>query len=358
MIVDGVGGIFKMIQGGPSWVHRYNAMDLENASTFTTPIKNLVTNLEVLGSPLRQKELVDAVLKKTLEHSHSVLDAMVIYGEVTEENLPAEKASATARVEALRGNFTSLCSAISTSATECAAMDKVSESVDHLDKKFLYDPRTRPYELSTTASESEVFKYLGIPETWCEEHDLTSYSFSNKLVAQWNLYVKKWKEPPKGSHFTPSQVNDFWLDMESESKELADIALLNWAAPINAAGTERVFSIVTAMDQPHRAGMKEETFLQTLYLRGNRRSVVALATDAALDVTLAKGGTMDTKNLVSTKRERANETALERLHAKASSNPKRRVIMGGDGGLYYPENADESSEAGDFDDLADAEGDD
>jgi hypothetical protein len=77
-------------------------------------LHNVNADALMLGNAVKQKELVDAVLKS----NHT--DAMVTYryrdGGTFRPSLC---------LEALRGKFTSLCSAISTSATECAAMDKV-----------------------------------------------------------------------------------------------------------------------------------------------------------------------------------------------------------------------------------------
>ena len=74
---------------------------------------------------------------------------------------------------------------------------------------------------------------------------------------------------------------DFWIEVAKTSPELGELAQLWWEKPISSAGVERIFSILTHMDDEHRRQMQDETLYNTLFLRANRKLVEQLVAERA-----------------------------------------------------------------------------
>ena len=58
---------------------------------------------------------------------------------------------------------------------------------------------------------------------------------------------------------------DFWIEVAKTSPELGELAQLWWEKPISSAGVERIFSILTHMDDEHRRQLQDETLYNTLF---------------------------------------------------------------------------------------------
>ena len=279
-ITDGAAGIFKAVQAGPDWVERWNRMEADDVAMQTKPIRDLLATLRNIGLPAMQKSLVEDVMKATLAHTYEILEAGVNYDEVSEADLDREKKKADARVKTLAVPLAALLEEISTSVSNCAALRKLEVSLGHLDLKFQYDPTVRPKKISADAGLTEIFDQLGVPTGWCDEHKLSAWPFCVQLKEQWKKYCDEWIPAPPGRTYSPEAVNSFWISMEGAYPELADIAQLNWAAPINSAGPERFFSELTAMDDPRKAKTGELTFMNTAFIKGNKATTLLLAAEA------------------------------------------------------------------------------
>ena len=108
------------------------------------------------------------------------------------------------------------------------------------------------------------------------------FAYTTLLRGQYEAVKKAWKARPAADPpYTPRQVMDFWIEVAETSPQLGELAQLWWEKPISSAGVERIFSILTHMDDEHRRQMQDKTLYHTLFLRANRRLVEQLVAERA-----------------------------------------------------------------------------
>ena len=293
-IVAGVSSIFNTLQGGPDWSNRFEDMKAADVEAVTKPIRRFLSVIERLKSPGRRNELLDDVLEETTQHHCKILDAAVTYGELDSKDLPRSRDSGKKSIDALRPRLYTLLNSISTAVLECPGLEKMEESLCHLEVKFRYDPtcKQRPSKMSKDLPRGEVYESLGVPEEWHIEVGMNKTELVDALIDDWNKYCSFWIPPPSGRVFSPSAVTKFWKSSDSKRlyPHLATLALLRWATPTNAAQAERAFRIVTAADDPHKSTTGDLTFLETIFLRVNKASVKQLAVSTVDELDFDKDG--------------------------------------------------------------------
>ena len=165
---------------------------------------------------------------------------------------------------------------------DCGGIKKLEDAPRHLRTKERFNVNVQP--LALPESPDEMFEFLGVPKA------LHNAAYASRISFQWKAHWAAWKPRAEDAPpLTPLQVHNYWTSLESSVKELTSLGCYHWRRPVTSASVERVYSALTAMDEPKRRSMEVRTLRHTLFLRGNWRIVVALAQRLADEITARSG---------------------------------------------------------------------
>jgi hypothetical protein len=180
--------------------------------------------------------------------------------------------------------------------TASQGLIKTNEAIDSLEIKFRFDLANRPSALplsntsNDTPTTADIFEFFGISDGWAARNGTSNHRLMSALIPQWEAHCKQWRAPTAGAdRATPLDTYDYWESLADDAKELSAIALYHWSAPISNAMPERVFRVVTHMDDPLRRSMEHLTFENTIDLRVNRSYLEDMADELVADIAHTKG---------------------------------------------------------------------
>lgn len=176
---------------------------------------------------------------------------------------------------------------------------KTHQALAALDSKFRYDLASKPASLPqgpagvdgapTPASNKQLLLFFGVPQGWSVAHNTTDHSLLAAITVQWNAHCTAWLAPaldkPPAS---PGDIFDYWKSLEHGARELSELARHNWSSPVSNTAPERVFRILTHMDDPTRRTMEHISVFNQLYLRVNGSIVKQLGSELATDIAATK----------------------------------------------------------------------
>jgi len=320
-ILDGVSGIFKIIQQGPQWTSEFARVESASGmDTTVTPVVELLARFKRLLHKDRRNEHIDGVMEAALAHTVLILEGELANGNFSsDEEFQAARVAAEERFAAtgegsLRKRLQATFKASMKAIDESQGLVKLEEALQHLTIKFRYDVNERPILLPEDASADDIFSFLGVSEAWVKESGSSRATLAAKLLSQWNSYCRGWKAPASGaSLIRPKGVNDFWLALAPKSRQLSDLAVVKWSSPTNSAGPERVYSVVTHMDLPGNSTMGPTTFKNTVTLRVNRTLADGLGEELLADRLVQAGNVPPPRHSKRGREEDAAAVAAERL---------------------------------------------
>jgi len=309
LVVNGVNGIFKLIQGGSAYggsdfakrgsefTHTLAKAKAEDVPSIVGPVRQLIDSLDRLAVPgcAELDEVIGAVAIETMCHARGNLDREIGYGNIDSDaadkvmdDTTASFSLGGAEYDKLRKTLLQAVTAISV----CKAGKKTEEALQLLEVKFRFELARKPERLLDTSSSADVHTFFGIPDGWAKSHGTTSYNLVGALRTQWLAHCKTWDRDRAGISVladlrpSPRDVNDYWRGLRDRSPDLSLLAEHHWAAAVSSSQPERAFSKLTTMDVPNRRRMEELTLANTLFLRVNKTTVDAIAQELEADTNL------------------------------------------------------------------------
>ena len=174
---------------------------------------------------------------------------------------------------------------------------KTREAIAALEAKFLFDLGVKPALLSPPAGASsltntDIRTFFSIPKGWIPAGPTSTksqHTVLSDIAVQWGAHCRAWRAPEEGKpRPTPGDVYDYWLSLEKAAPELSALALYHWSSPVSNASPERVFRILSHMDDPLRRTMKHLSLFNQLYLRVNSAILRQLAGELVADIAESK----------------------------------------------------------------------
>jgi hypothetical protein len=207
---------------------------------------------------------------------------------------------------------------------------KTTEALRALDVKFQYDIAVKPTPLPKSGaqaviSNSDLLAFFAVPEGWASSHGTTNHLLLSNLHLQWISHCNKWLPPTASSApYTPSDVYEYWRMLAAGAKELSELAIHHWSSPVSNAAPERVFSILTHMDDPRRRTMEHLSLENQLFLRANNTIVSELG--STLVSNIADSRTASTSRAVeASKRRREPDSASDQAAEMAMLHVRSKV---------------------------------
>jgi hypothetical protein len=111
----------------------------------------------------------------------------------------------------------------------------------------------------------------------------TEASTFTRLVKQWRGHVAAVRAQPAGQ-MRPVDVYRYWKNLAAVSPDLSTVALKHWLRPVSSAAAERVFSVLSLMDEDTRQSMGEDVVKQVLFVTANSRILSEMATTLASSI--------------------------------------------------------------------------
>ncbi len=172
---------------------------------------------------------------------------------------------------------------------------KTKAALSALAVKFRYDLDVEPAPLPvgprgdkgqfSLPSNAQLVAFFGVPEGWAASHGTSQHQLLSELSVQWEAHRAAWRPPAaQGPRATPSDVFDYWSSLKEGSLPLSQLAVHNWSSPVSNAAAERVFRILTHMDDPTRHLMEHLSVENQLFLRVNCVIVLQLAEELVADL--------------------------------------------------------------------------
>ena len=266
-ILGAVPGVFMLIQGGSQWASQLRDNETHKLPTAAEAVDQLINSIEALSVTDRVSEAVDETIeacKKQLEHVlKSQIDAKEpLLPDSTEYRMEDEPKARAGWDKNLEKAATKIKAALKVGLRElkrCGGREKLEETLQSLRIKDRYSLRAPFEELPATTP--GLCAFLGVP---ADRPNM--FSYTTLLRGQYKAVKEAWKARPAAAlPYTPRQVMDFWIEVAKTSPELGELAQLWWEKPISSAGVERIFSILTHMDDEHRRQMQDETLYNTLF---------------------------------------------------------------------------------------------
>lgn len=180
------------------------------------------------------------------------------------------------------------------SMKKCAGTIKLSEAVTLLKEKDAFALGAKPAAIPA-GDTGRLRELLGVAKAE------TRAAYINKLAMQWDEHCAAWKPP--AAVLTPGSVHEYWAMLNAASPELSALARHHLLRPVSSVCAERVFSHLTAMDQPRNQRTSATTLRTLLMLRANRPLMESVLADQAA-ITAAKPQTNTVRHVEAAKRAR------------------------------------------------------
>jgi hypothetical protein len=268
----GVPSLFKLLQYDAT--NDAMAADFDkDAPTASASVTELIAALDALRAdkPSR-KTLLDEVQANVEEHQAELLPKMI--DQQRAANLAAGQefdagACAAALQAAGKANLAAAMKKVATVLNKCLAAyaqcegrKKLEEVLKSVRAKDMFGLRRQPRVLP--AGDAELFELFEIPDK------ARSFALIQALRLGWAEHRAQWQR--KDWHNSkPNDAYEYWLRRHEAHPALSGWAIYHLLRPISSAAAERVFSILTNMDETTRRTMKAATLYQTLFLRANNR---------------------------------------------------------------------------------------
>jgi hypothetical protein len=367
-VLDSVPAVFKMIQGGPQWVARLvdpkvcadDGIEAAGFPTAARAARELLASIRALDTDAARGALIEELAAQVRAHQEEllqrdivrgalVLEAGVTLDQMLDETRPAWRYATNRKV--------AVTTAEKTLRAALKAVDK-SDALKHLEETLRELEISDRFNLNVPPEPidfDEVVSKLGADPK-------TQWGQKQQLHFAWTEHAARWKQPV--SPLLPLQQFNYWSTMAGSAPAdggggaaaagagsgsgslFGCLGLGRTVRPTHNAGSERVFSVATDVDDPKRRSMGELTFFNTMFLRCNQRVVAKLVDKEAatyqekLHVSAAREGD-------AAKRRRASETAALAAMRSGGGGGAAGAAGGGAGG----DGSDAGEAEMDFDDV-------
>ena len=236
--------------------------------TATGVARSLLATLVAYKDGAQLAYLLDTVDCELVTQLDDTSNRMIAYKELDEQHALEFKASFQQKRDEARKAVMEAVKAGITAVEKAEGTKKLQEALDGLDIRERFNVNFHPAELP--ANLNDLFAFFDVPI------DKRTPALAIILTRQREAHVKEWRAPPPGVIFSNKAVFTYWADLATTARELSDFATLQWRRPISSASVERIYSILTHMDNPTRRSMGRTLLEQLLFLAGNARVVSGL----------------------------------------------------------------------------------
>lgn len=328
-VLNNVPPLFAMVQGNA----RFDITD--SASTITTKVTSALAAIKCIRT---NSTLLDRAMRKANDamekQQELVLARAAVYGEAIVPgketydagDLPATReACAANRASACRALKKTLVAALK-AVSDCAGAEKLEECLQQLRVRDRFNLNVAAEEMAAADD----------PMDFLDAHSTLGASPS---VAAAATLGEEWKQScsarsaATGRTYTPQATLKYWVDAALRWKHLSAVAVHHWTRPISSAAAERVFSLLTHMDDARRQRMSEQSLHNTLFLRANRHLV-----DEVLQHHYDRYHAHEVERDISATRKRSRDAAAADIAAAAAQLRALGTAVGAE---------DEESELGD-----------
>ena len=304
---DSISSVFKLIQGGSQGVSTMVDLETGDVPSPATSVSRLIATLERMGLDVVLEESLSTLKTEALEHLEHIKELELSYKNLATSGVPAFMQNGNKNIESAIAKLRMIAKTALAAMNKCAGKAKLTEAVTMLKVKDAFALADEPVAIPAGDS-SQLRKLLGVDKSEVRT------AYFNKLAVQWNEHRAAWKPPT--AVLTPATVHKYWAMLDKSSPELSALARHHLLRPVSSACAERVFSYLTAMDQPGNQRTSATTLRTLLMLRGNRPLMESVLDDQAA-VTAAKPQANTARQAEAAKRAREGaDEAVRRVLQK------------------------------------------